>query len=112
MGQKKKMADEENWLFPSKTKTMKINKFHFDLILLRIDIRKLMVKEIIQNNNYRFLTSYTYPLWWRFWRNGYRMKWTRRPEVKNLNDAVCISHSANIYGKGMNPTILSPAMGK
>ena len=25
---------------------------------------------------------------------------------------VCISHSTNIFGKGMNPIILLPAMGK
>ena len=27
-------------------------------------------------------------------------------------EVVCISHSVNILGKGMHPTILSPAMGK
>ena len=30
----------------------------------------------------------------------------------NLDKAVCISHHANIHGKGMNSTILPPAMGK
>ena len=30
----------------------------------------------------------------------------------NLGEAVCISHSANSLGKGMNPSILPPAMGK
>ena len=30
----------------------------------------------------------------------------------NLNKAVYISHSTNILEKGMNPNILSPAMGK
>ena len=29
-----------------------------------------------------------------------------------LDKAVCISHSTNTLGKGMNPTILRPAMGK
>ena len=32
--------------------------------------------------------------------------------VQNLKEAVCISHGANIFGKGMNPTILPPAIGK
>ena len=31
---------------------------------------------------------------------------------ENLNEVVCISHSANILGKGMHPTILPPAIGK
>ena len=30
----------------------------------------------------------------------------------NLNEAVCISQSANALGKSMNLTILPPAMGK
>ena len=39
--------------------------------------------------------------------NGYRRrKWTRRHEID------CISHSTNTLGKGMNPIILPPAMGK
>ena len=29
-----------------------------------------------------------------------------------LNEADCISHSTNTLGKGMNPIILPPAMGK
>ena len=32
--------------------------------------------------------------------------------VEILDVAVYISHSTNILGKGKNPTILSPAMGK
>ena len=31
--------------------------------------------------------------------------------VQILDEAVCISHSANILEKGMNPTILPPSMG-
>ena len=31
----------------------------------------------------------------------------RVSQVLNLDEAVCISHSANTLGKGMNPTILS-----
>ena len=30
----------------------------------------------------------------------------------NLNETDCISHSTNTLGKGMNPNILPPAMGK
>ena len=30
----------------------------------------------------------------------------------NLDQIDCISHSTNTLGKGMNPTILPPAMGK
>ena len=36
--------------------------------------------------------------------------WTRRHEFKSWTD--CISHSTNTLGKGMNPIILAPAMGK
>ena len=32
--------------------------------------------------------------------------------VQALEEAVCFSHSANIAGEGMNPNILSLAMGK
>ena len=32
--------------------------------------------------------------------------------VQILDKAVCISHSANTLGKGINPYIFSPAMGK
>ena len=43
--------------------------------------------------------------------NGYRRRnWTRRYEFKSWTD--CISHSTNTLGKGMNPIILPPAMGK
>ena len=33
-------------------------------------------------------------------------------QVPILHEAVSISHSANTIGKGMNPIILPPAMGK
>ena len=33
-------------------------------------------------------------------------------KVQTLDEAVCISHTANILGKGMNPIILSSAMDK
>ena len=32
--------------------------------------------------------------------------------VQFLDKTVCISHSTNTLGKGMNPTILPSAMGK
>ena len=32
--------------------------------------------------------------------------------VQILDQANCISHSTNTLGKGMNPIILPPAMGK
>ena len=32
--------------------------------------------------------------------------------VQTLDEADCISQSTNTLGKGMNPIILSPAMGK
>ena len=35
-----------------------------------------------------------------------------RHGVQNLDEAVCISHSTNTLGKGMNPTIFPSAMGK
>ena len=45
------------------------------------------------------------------WGNGYRRRnWTQRHEFKSWTD--CISHSTNTLGKGMNPIILPPAMGK
>ena len=31
-------------------------------------------------------------------------------QIKILNEAVCILHSANILGKGMTPTILPRAV--
>ena len=45
------------------------------------------------------------------WSNGHRRRnWTRRHELKSWTD--CISHSTKTLGKGMNPIILPPAMGK
>ena len=32
--------------------------------------------------------------------------------VQILHDAVCISHCAYTFGKGMNPTIFSPGISK
>ena len=32
--------------------------------------------------------------------------------VQILDEADCISHNTNTLGKGMNPIILPPAMGK
>ena len=33
-------------------------------------------------------------------------------QVQILDETVCILHNTNTLGKGMNPTILPPAMGK
>ena len=35
---------------------------------------------------------------------------TKRVQIQDKTD--CISHSTNTLGKGMNPIILPPAMGK
>ena len=45
------------------------------------------------------------------WCNGYRCRmWTRRHEFKSWTDYI--PHCTNTLGKGMNPIILPPAMGK
>ena len=47
------------------------------------------------------------------WCNCYRRrKWTRRLEFKSWTRLIAFSHSTNTLGKGMNPNILPPAMGK
>ena len=47
------------------------------------------------------------------WYNGYcRRKWTQRHEFKSWTRLIAFSHSPNTLGKGMNPIILPPAMGK
>ena len=58
--------------------------------------------------------TYSYDILWRcLWCNGYRRrKWTRRHEFKILDETDYISRSTNTLGKGMNPIILPPAMGK
>ena len=47
------------------------------------------------------------------WCNGYRRRgMDTATRVQILNKTDCISHSTNTLGKGMNPIILPPAMGK
>ena len=47
------------------------------------------------------------------WCNGYRRrKMETATRVQILDETDCISHSTNTLGKGMNPIILPPAMGK
>ena len=47
------------------------------------------------------------------WCNGYhRRKWTQQHEFKSWTRMITFSHSTNTLGKGMNPIILPPAMGK
>ena len=36
----------------------------------------------------------------------------KRQKVQILDETDCISHSTNTIGKGMNPIIIPPAMGK
>ena len=53
--------------------------------------------------------------YWRCpWCNRYRHRmWTRRYEFNSFNSRLIVfSHSTNTLGKGMNPIILPPAMGK
>ena len=45
--------------------------------------------------------------------DGYRRwEWTRKSVFKILDEDVLISHCTNTLGKGMNPIILSPVIGK
>ena len=47
------------------------------------------------------------------WCNGYhRKEWISWPELKILDDTVCILHSADTIGKSVHLTILYLAMGK
>ena len=46
------------------------------------------------------------------WCNGYVMEMETATRVQILDETDCISHSTNTLGKGMNPIILPPAMGK
>ena len=47
-----------------------------------------------------------------FLTNYIQEKWTRRHEFKSWTRLIAFSHSTNTLGKGMNPIILPPAMGK
>ena len=48
---------------------------------------------------------------WHMWHNGcYCRKLTWQVQIQD--EAVCASLCVNATGKGMNPSILSPAMGK
>ena len=40
------------------------------------------------------------------------MEMDMETRVQILDEADCISHSTNTLGKGINPIILPPAMGK
>ena len=47
------------------------------------------------------------------WCNGYRRReMDTVTRVQTLDETDCISHSINTIGKGMNPVIPPPAMGK
>ena len=45
-----------------------------------------------------------------YWLSSYELDTTIRVQI--LDETDCISHSINTLGKGMNPVILPPAMGK
>ena len=44
------------------------------------------------------------------WLSSQEMDTTKRVQI--LDETDCVSHSPNTLGKGMNPIILPPAMGK
>ena len=47
------------------------------------------------------------------WCNGYlRRGMDMATRVQILDETDCISHSTNTFGKGINPIILPPCMGK
>ena len=48
------------------------------------------------------------PVVW--WLSSYEMDTAKRVQI--LDEADCISHNTNTLGKGVNPIILPPAMGK
>ena len=59
------------------------------------------------------MNVYVMSLWRCLWCNGYRhRKWTRQHEFKSWTRLIAFSHSTNTLGKGMNPIILPPTMGK
>ena len=41
-----------------------------------------------------------------------RLEMVTATRFQTLDEAVCISYSANTFGKNMNPTIFSPVMDK
>ena len=45
-----------------------------------------------------------------YWLSSQKMDTAIRVQI--LDETDCISHSTNTLGKGMNPIILPPAMGK
>ena len=82
-----------------------INFFKTILHIKELQKNKLWFEVFLSNTNISF--------WRCSWCNGYRRrKWSRRHEFKNLDETDYISHSTNTLGKGMNPIILPPAIGK
>ena len=75
-------------------------------ILQILDLKflgKMVIRETIK-----------YPILWRCpWCSRYRRREMNTAiRVQILDETDCISHSTNTLGKGMNPIILPPAMGK
>ena len=116
------------WTSEFDMKHMKKAKGHIArnvvIITIKMGVNSL---NILSNNNYqassqKFRQIISMFLAWHIfnfykyhmrcpWCNGYRRRnWTWRHEFKSWTD--CISHSTNTLGKGMNPMILPPAMGK
>ena len=86
--------------------SMYASGYHFSIACKRIPSPTNGYPFLLNANGYPFSIVYKCP-----WCNGYRRRnWTRRHEFKSWTD--CISHSTNTLGKGVNPIILPPAMGK
>ena len=60
------------------------------------------------NNYYNVWTRLEVPVV--YWLSSQEMDTAIRVQI--LDETDCISHSTNTLGKGMNPIILPPAMGK
>ena len=50
--------------------------------------------------------------WYKYYNGGACGVMDTATWVQILDETDCISHSTNTFGKGMNPIILPPAMGK
>ena len=67
---------------------------------------KLVILEDVQKRSISYLRRCP-------WCNGYRRrKWTRRHEFKSWPRLIAFHIALNTLGKGVNPIILPPVMGK
>ena len=70
-----------------------------------------MQREIISRTHIR--THYSKTFRRCSWFNGYpRKKMDTATRVQILDETDCISHDTNTLGKGMNPIIFPPVIGK